>query len=78
MEDRLSEKAREAGAQTPVDIGIFLVGVAAGGIVDSVVNVAGFAEPFVFASFTGGGCTGPQEVALGRSQACTAGEGRGG
>ncbi len=62
MEDMLSEKAREAGAETPVDVGVFLVGAATGGILDAVVNVAGFAEPFVFASLTGAGALGLKKL----------------
>jgi hypothetical protein len=46
------KKAEEAGAKTTADVGVFLVGGAAGGIADAIVNVAGFAEPFVFAGFT--------------------------
>ncbi len=62
MPDKLSEKAREAGAETPVDVGIFLVGAATGGILDAVLNVAGFAEPFVFASLTGAGVLGLKKL----------------
>ena len=41
------------GAETPVDIGLFLVGAAAGGIADAVTNWAGFTEPYVCATLTG-------------------------
>lgn len=40
---------KDFGATSNGDIGVFLVGAAIGGGLDAVLNVAGFAEPFVFA-----------------------------
>jgi hypothetical protein len=46
---------RKAGAKNRTDVGAFLIGASIGGIADAVLNVAGFAEPFVFAGLCGAG-----------------------
>jgi hypothetical protein len=45
----------KAGAETKADFGVFLVGTAVGGAVDAIFNLAGFAEPLVFAGICGAG-----------------------
>jgi hypothetical protein len=62
LSDNLSRKADEAGAKTHADIGIFLVGAAAGGIVDATLNFFGFAEPMVVAGLTGAGALGLKKL----------------
>jgi hypothetical protein len=46
-------KPSNFGAKSAADTGIFILGAAIGGIADSVLNFAGFAEPLVIAGFTG-------------------------
>lgn len=60
MLDNLDPK--RAGAETKADIGIFLVGAAVGGGLDAVINVAKFAEPFVFAGLCGAGVLGVKKL----------------
>jgi hypothetical protein len=55
-------KPKDYGAETKADIGVFLVGAAIGGGLDAVLNVAGFAEPFVFAGICGGGALGLKKL----------------
>jgi hypothetical protein len=50
------------GAETKADVGVFLVGAAIGGGLDAVLNVAGFAEPFVFAGICGAGALGLKKL----------------
>lgn len=50
------------GAETSSDVAAFLIGAFAGGVVDAFVNVAGFAEPLVFASICGAGLLGTKKV----------------
>jgi hypothetical protein len=52
----------EAGAKTAVDVGVFCVGVAAGGLVDATLNLFGFAEPFVVAPLAGAGALGLKKL----------------
>lgn len=53
---------KDYGAETKADIGVFLVGAAVGGGLDAVLNVAGFAEPFVFAGLCGSGALGVKKL----------------
>jgi hypothetical protein len=62
MKETLSEAATAAGAKTQADVGVFLVGAAVGGTLDAVINLAGFAEPFVFAGLTGAGALGLKKL----------------
>ena len=62
LTDELVEKARKAGAETAADVGVFLVGAAAGGMVDAVNNFAGFAEVYTVASLTGAGALGLKKL----------------
>jgi hypothetical protein len=56
----LSPKA--AGAETAVDVGVFCLGAAAGGLVDAALNSFGFAEPLVVASLAGSGALGLKKL----------------
>ena len=56
----LSPKA--AGAETALDVGVFCVGAAAGGLVDALLNSFGFAEPLVVASLGGTGALGLKKM----------------
>ena len=46
---------RKQGAETPADVGVFLLGASLGGLVDAFANVFGFAEPLVVAGLGGAG-----------------------
>ena len=46
------------GAETSSDIAAFLLGAFVGGTLDAMVNIAGFAEPLVFAPLCGAGTMG--------------------
>lgn len=48
-----------------MDVGVFLTGAAVGGILDAVLNVAGFAEPLVLAGLAGAGALGLKKMADG-------------
>ena len=54
----------KAGARTRTDVGIFLVGASIGGAADAVANVAGFAEPLVFAGICGAGALGLKQLLI--------------
>ena len=60
--NRLLPNPKNYGAKTTADVGVFLVGAAIGGGLDAVLNVAGFAEPFVFAGICGGGALGLKKL----------------
>ena len=62
MNNSLVDRARSAGADSTADVGIFLIVAATGGILDAVLNLAEFAEPFVFASLTGAGALGLKKL----------------
>ncbi len=49
---------QKVGLRTRADTGIFLVGSFIGGALDAIFNVAGFAEPIVFAGICGAGALG--------------------
>lgn len=53
---------KDYGATTRADVGVFLVGAGIGGVVDAVINWAGFAEPFVFAGICGAGALGAKQL----------------
>jgi hypothetical protein len=44
---------RALGAESKIDVGIFFFGAGLGGILDSIFNVAEFAEPLAFATMCG-------------------------
>jgi hypothetical protein len=59
------------GIATSGDWAAFLIGASAGGAVDAILNVAGFAEPLVFAGICGAGALGLKrwfDAARGRSR----------
>lgn len=58
----MSLDPEDFGAKSNADIGVFLVGASIGGGLDAVLNVAGFAEPFVFAGICGGGALGLKKL----------------
>ena len=58
LNDNLTQKARDAGAQTTADVGVFLLGGAIGGLVDAAINAFGFADPLVVAGLTGSAALG--------------------
>ena len=58
IKETIEKRAKEAGAETKADFGIFLVGGAAGGLVDAALNSFGFAEPLLVATLTGSGAVG--------------------
>lgn len=58
----MSLNPEDYGAKSNADIGSFLVGASAGGILDAVFNLAGFAEPLVFAVICGGGALGLKKL----------------
>ncbi len=49
---------KKAGAISKGDTAAFLIGASVGGILDAVVNIAGFAEPMLFAGICGTGALG--------------------
>jgi hypothetical protein len=53
---------KDYGAETKADVGVFLVGASIGGGLDAVLNVAGFAEPFIFAGICGAGALGLKKI----------------
>ncbi len=53
---------KDLGAKTAADVGVFLFGAFVGGGLDAVLNVAGFAEPLVFAGICGAGALGPKKI----------------
>ncbi len=53
LNDKIIQSAKKAGAESKADVGVFLAGAAAGGIVDATLNSFGFAEPLVVAPLTG-------------------------
>jgi len=58
----LSLNPKDAGAESAIDVGIFCVGAAAGGLVDAALNLFGFAEPFVVAPLGGAGALGLKKL----------------
>ena len=58
----LMSKASEYGAESSLDYGIFLLGGAIGGGLDATLNIAGFAEPFVFAGSCSVGALGAKKT----------------
>ena len=58
----LMRKASEYGAESNLDYGVFLLGGAIGGGLDATLNVAGFAEPFVFAGICSIGALGAKKT----------------
>jgi hypothetical protein len=55
VKDKLAQHAKDAGAKTTADLGFFLAGVFIGGVADAMANIAGFADPMVFAPICGAG-----------------------
>lgn len=53
LSDKIIQSAKNAGAESKADVGVFLAGAAAGGLVDATLNTFGFAEPMVVAPLTG-------------------------
>jgi hypothetical protein len=50
------------GAASSLDVGIFLVGLAIGGILDAVTNVAEFTEPAIFGGLCVAGALGVKNI----------------
>ena len=49
---------QKVGLRTRADTGFFLIGTFIGGALDAIFDVAGFAEPLVFAGICGAGSLG--------------------
>ena len=49
---------QKVGLRTRADTGFFLVGTFLGGALDAIFDVAGFADPLVFAGICGAGALG--------------------
>lgn len=58
----MSIKEGLSKAKTAADVGVFLIGASAGGLVDAALNSFGFAEPMVVAGLTGSAALGLKKL----------------